>query len=165
MPKNLPIRREGRPQHFGSDAMSRWEQAFERVERGEMPPADAEQPAADSRRGFLAVLATGTDKWSLIGTTSRGLIWGMLIDLFGGLQEPDEGVGGSVSPCMANNSAGTKLGTASHPQILSQKVATFMRGRSMATLVIDTRSIHVMGECHGSIQKGGGRFAFARVGK
>lgn len=47
----------GRPQHFDSDAMSRWEQAFERVERGEMPPADAEQPAADSRRGFLAALA------------------------------------------------------------------------------------------------------------
>jgi hypothetical protein len=47
----------GRPQPFDSDAMSRWERAFERVERGEMPPADAEQPAADSRRGFLAALA------------------------------------------------------------------------------------------------------------
>jgi hypothetical protein len=67
---------------------------------------------------------------------------------------------------MANNSAGTKLGAASHIQILSLKVATFMGGRSMATLVIDTGSIiHAMGACHGSVKKGGGRFAFARVGE
>jgi hypothetical protein len=38
-------------------------------------------------------------------------------------------------------------------------------GRSRATLVMDTRSIHVMGERHGSIKNGGGRFTFARVGE
>jgi hypothetical protein len=48
----------GRPQPLDSHAMSRWERAFERVERGEMPPEDAEPPSADSRRGFLAALAT-----------------------------------------------------------------------------------------------------------
>ena len=34
-------------------------------------------------------------------------------------------------PCMANNSAGTKLGAALHPQILSLEVVPFKGGRSI----------------------------------
>ena len=34
-------------------------------------------------------------------------------------------------PCMANNSAGTKLGAASHSQILSLGVVPFKGGRSV----------------------------------
>jgi hypothetical protein len=53
-----------------------------------------------------------------------------------------------------------------HLEILSVEVATFQGGQvNRATLVIDTRSIHVTGECHGSIKNGGGRFTFARVGE
>lgn len=40
-----------------SAAFGRWGKVFERVERGEMPPADAEQPAADERHAFLGALA------------------------------------------------------------------------------------------------------------
>jgi hypothetical protein len=53
-----------------------------------------------------------------------------------------------------------------HPENLFVKVATFQGGEvNRATLVIDTRSIDVMGECHGSITKGGRQFTFARVGE
>jgi hypothetical protein len=43
-----------------SDAskLARWERVFERVERGDMPPVDAQQPSAEERRAFLAALAT-----------------------------------------------------------------------------------------------------------
>ena len=35
-------------------------------------------------------------------------------------------------PCMANNPAGTKLGAASYPQILSLEVVLFKGGRSLS---------------------------------
>jgi mono/diheme cytochrome c family protein len=47
-----------RAQAFDSLALARWERVFERVERGEMPPADADQPPPDDRHAFLAALAT-----------------------------------------------------------------------------------------------------------
>lgn len=43
---------------FDAPALARWERVFERVERGEMPPAEADQPSPEHRREFLAALAT-----------------------------------------------------------------------------------------------------------
>jgi len=43
---------------YDTPALARWERVFERVERGEMPPADADQPPQEDSRVFLAALAT-----------------------------------------------------------------------------------------------------------
>ena len=44
-------------------------------------------------------------------------------------------------PCMANNPAGTKLGAASHSQILSREVVLFKGGRSRVCLNSYSRSL------------------------
>lgn len=44
-------------QGIDSSSLNRWGKVFERVERGEMPPADAERPPADDLHAFLAALA------------------------------------------------------------------------------------------------------------
>ena len=52
----LPVALES-PEHF-----SVWERIFDRVEAGEMPPADYEQPAAKSRKDFLEMLGRNLRK-------------------------------------------------------------------------------------------------------
>ena len=43
-------------------------------------------------------------------------------------------------PCMANNPAGTKLGAASHPPILSLQVVPIKGGRSLTQQIRDLKS-------------------------
>ncbi len=53
----------------------------------------------------------------------------------------------SYRPCMANNPAGTKLGAASHPQILSLEAVPFKGGRScqLGGRVIPMQILHLFG--------------------
>ena len=57
---------------FDASALARWEKVFERVERGEMPPIDADQPPPEDRRGFLAALATDLADRSRAGQIAEG---------------------------------------------------------------------------------------------
>ncbi len=70
-------------------SFARWERIFDRVNSGEMPPADAEQPTADQRDGFASSLsaplvqAHTEAKGTVLRRLNRREYQNTLNDLFG----------------------------------------------------------------------------------